>query len=90
MMKRPFAICLTFFALFLTALCSSCGQEAPEKAAEKPALPPEELGEYTQGIAAGDMRFLWRLQQDSIDIKLAGAYQRDGSASDSTRRCPRT
>jgi hypothetical protein len=70
MMKRPFAICLTFFALFLTALCSSCGQEAPEKPAEKQALPPEELGEYTQGIAVRDMRFLWRLQQDSIDIKL--------------------
>jgi hypothetical protein len=34
-------------------------------------LSQEELGKYSHGIAARDMLFLWSLQQDSIDIKLA-------------------
>ena len=70
MSRRTFAIPLTLSVLFLTALCSGCGQEAPEAPAEKEMLSQEELGDYSRGIAARDMRFLWRLQQDSIDIKL--------------------
>jgi hypothetical protein len=61
---------LTFFVLLLTAFWSGCGQEAAEKAPEQEALSPAELGDYSQGIAARDMRLLWTLQQDSIDIKL--------------------
>jgi hypothetical protein len=71
MRKRPFAMPLTLFVLLLIAFWSGCGQEATEKAAEPVALTPAELGDYSQGLAARDMRFLWTLQQDSIDIKLS-------------------
>jgi hypothetical protein len=71
MIRRTFAIPLTLTVLFLTALGSGCGQEAAEAPAEKEALSPEELGDYSRGIAVRDMRFLWRLQGDSIGIKLA-------------------
>lgn len=70
MRKRPFAMPLICFVLLLTAFWSGCGQEAPETAPETVALTPAELGDYSRGIAARDVRFLWRLQQDSLDVKL--------------------
>jgi len=70
MRRRTFATPLTLFVLLLTALCSGCGQEAPEAPAKKEMLSQEELGDYSLGLAVRKMRFLWTLQQDSIDIKL--------------------
>ena len=54
----------------LTAFWTGCGQEAPEKAAEPAGLSQEELGEYSHGLAAKEMRFLWTLRGDSLDVKL--------------------
>jgi len=71
MNQRPSAIHLTLFALFLAVLCSACSQEAAEESAAKQGLSQEELGKYSHGIAVKDLRFLWTLGQDSIDIKLA-------------------
>jgi hypothetical protein len=71
MKKRPHAIHLTLSALLLAALCWGCGQEAAEKPAAEAPLSKEELGKYSQGIAVRDMRFLWTLQGDSIEVKLA-------------------
>jgi hypothetical protein len=68
MNKRPFKIYLNLFLLFLTVFCSGCGREAPEKTAE--LLAEEELGDYSLGLAVRKMRFLWKLRQDSVDIKL--------------------
>jgi hypothetical protein len=62
---------VTLFVLFLTALWSGCGQEAPDEAPVAEPLAAAELGDYARGIAMKDMRFLWTLQQDSIDIKLS-------------------
>ena len=70
MKKRPSAIRLTLSALLLAALAWGCGPAAEEPAAG-PALSKEELGEYSHGIAARDLRFLWTLQADSIDVKLS-------------------
>jgi len=70
MSRRTFATPLTLFVLLLTALCSGCGQGGPEQPVEQEMLSQEELGDYSRGIAVRDMRFLWTLQQDSIDIKL--------------------
>ena len=70
MKKRPLAIHLALSALLLAVLCWGCGQEAPEKPAAEEALSQAELGKYSHGIAARDMRFFWTLQGDSIDIKL--------------------
>jgi hypothetical protein len=69
-MRRPFTIHLSLLLLGLVALCSACGSEAPEKAAEEAALPQEELGSYSRGIAVGEMRFLWTPREDSLDVKL--------------------
>jgi len=71
MKKRPLAIHLTLSALLLAALCSGCGQEAPEEPAAGQVLSQEELGGYGHGLAVGDLRFLWTLRGDSIDVKLA-------------------
>ena len=71
MMKRPLTIHLTLSALLLAALCSGCGQEAPEEPAAAQELSQEELGSYSHGFAVGDLRFLWTLKGDSIDVKLA-------------------
>ncbi len=70
MKNRPLAIHLTLSALLLAALCSACGQEAPEEPAAEEGLSQAELGKYSHGIAVRDMRFFWTLQGDSIDIKL--------------------
>ena len=71
MKKRPSAIRLTLSALLLATVSWGCGQEAAEEPAAEAALSQEELGDYSQGIAAGDLRFLWKLRADSIDIKLS-------------------
>jgi hypothetical protein len=71
MKKRLPAIHLTLSALLLAALCSACGQEAPEEPAAEAALSQAELGKYIHGIAVRDVRFFWTLQQDNIDIKLS-------------------
>jgi len=70
MKTRPFEIYLNFFLVCLIAFYSGCGQEAPEKAEQAEALTQEELGDYSRGLAVKDIRFLWKLGQDSIDIKL--------------------
>ena len=71
MKKRPHAILFFLSALLLAALCSGCGQEAPEKPTAGQAISQQELGSYSHGIAVGDLRFLWTLKGDSIDVKLA-------------------
>jgi hypothetical protein len=57
--------------LLLTALGSGCGEGAPEEPIQQEPLPQAELGDYSQGIELQGMRFLWSLQQDSIDIQLS-------------------
>jgi hypothetical protein len=69
MKMRPFEISFGFFLLFLIVLCPGCRREAPEKAVL--VLPREELGDYGHGIVVKDLRFLWKLRDDRIDIKLA-------------------
>lgn len=71
MKKRPHAILLALSALLLAALCSGCGQGTQEKPAAGKALSQQELGGYSHGIAVQDLRFLWTLKGDSIDVKLA-------------------
>lgn len=71
MKNRPHAIHLTLSALLLAAFCWGCGQEAAEEPAAEQALSQEELGEYSHGLAARDLRFFWTVQGDSIDIKLS-------------------
>ena len=69
MKKRSFKILLNLFPVLLLVLWAGCGQEAPEKAAEP--LSQEELGNYSHGVAVKEMRFLWTLREDSLDVKLA-------------------
>ena len=69
MKKRPVAIHLIFSALLLTALCWA--REASAEPTGEEALSQEELGAYGHGIAVKDLRFLWTLREDSIDIQLA-------------------
>ena len=71
MKKRLPAIHLTLSALLLAALCSACGQEASEEPAAEEGLSQAELGKYSHGIAAREMRFFWTLQGDSIDVKIS-------------------
>jgi len=71
MKKRPHAIHLTLAALLLVALCWGCGQEAAQEPAAEAALSQEELGKYSHGIAAREMRFFWTLQGDNIDVKIS-------------------
>lgn len=71
MRNRLVGMPLTIVALVVIALGSGCGEQAPEQPVKQEPLPQAELGDYGRGIAAGEMRFLWRLQQDSIDIKLS-------------------
>lgn len=76
MKKLPFNTLLSFLLILLVASCQQPEQEAPEQEAPeqdaaKQALTEEELGGYTHGVAVKDMRFLWKLRQDSIDIKVA-------------------
>jgi hypothetical protein len=71
MRELPFKFCLCLLLAFLIVSCAESDREAPETDASKQALPEAELGDYSHGIALKDMRFLWRLREDKIDIKLA-------------------
>jgi hypothetical protein len=71
MRHQTVAIPLALFALVLTTFGWGCGEGAPEEPATQQPLPQAELGDYSQGIALKDMRFLWTLKQDSIDIQLS-------------------
>jgi hypothetical protein len=71
MKKRLFKILLNLSPVLLLVLWAGCGQEAPEKAAEPAGLSQEELGNYSRGVAVKEMRFLWTLREDSLDVKLA-------------------
>jgi len=69
-MKRlPVAIHLTFSALLLATLCWTL--EASAELAVGEAIPREELGKYSHGIVVKDLRFLWTLGENSVDIQLA-------------------
>lgn len=70
-MKVPVKVCLLPLLILLTVSCSDSGKEAPEATATAPQLTGAELGGYSHGIVVKDMRFLWRLREDSLDIKLA-------------------
>jgi hypothetical protein len=65
-----FKVCFPLFMAFLIVSCADTDEEAPETYASK-LLTEAELGDYSRGIELADMRFLWRLGEDSIDIKLA-------------------
>lgn len=70
MRELPFKACLSLLPAFLIVACAESKEGA---AAHAPAqqIAAAELGDYSHGIALEDMRFLWRLRQDSIDIKLS-------------------
>ncbi len=69
MTRLPFKV---YSPLILACLVFSCGAPEEEAPGEHPSKPltGAELGDYSHGIAVADMHFLWRLREDSIDIKL--------------------
>jgi hypothetical protein len=69
MKKRPLATHLILPALLLTAL--GWAREASAEPAGEGALSQEELGRYSHGILVKDLRFLWTLGENSVDIQLA-------------------
>jgi hypothetical protein len=71
MRELLFKVCFSLLLAFLIVSCADADEEAPETYASKQLLTEAELGDYSHGIELKDMRFLWRLRQDSIDIKLA-------------------
>jgi hypothetical protein len=70
MKKSALSTFLSLLLILLVASCSESDQETRDQAAAQP-LSEEELGGYAHGLAVRDMRFLWTMQQESIDIKLA-------------------
>jgi len=70
MKELPFKALFCLLLAFLMVSCAESEQEAPAESAAK-TLSQAEIGDYSHGIAVEDMRFLWRLRGDSIDIKLA-------------------
>jgi hypothetical protein len=70
MKKSAPSILVSLLLILLVASCSESGQETSEETSRQ-LLTEEELSGYAHGLAVGDMRFLWRLQQESIDITLA-------------------
>ena len=71
MRELPFKVGFPLLLAFLIISCADADEEAPETYASKHLLSEAELGDYSHGIELADMRFLWRLREDSIDIKLA-------------------
>jgi hypothetical protein len=71
MKELPLKACLPLLLAFLIVSCADSADEAAETYASKQLLTEAELGGYGHGIEVADMRFLWRLREDSIDIKLA-------------------
>ena len=65
-----FKACCSLLLGLLIVSCSDSGKEAAEAHASKQLLTKAELGDYSHGIELEEMRFLWRLREDSIDIKL--------------------
>jgi hypothetical protein len=72
MTRLPFTIFLCLSLILLTTSCSDSGQENTEPAAPESAQSQGDLGDYSHGIVVKNMRFLWKLQGDSIDIKVVG------------------
>jgi hypothetical protein len=72
MRDLPFKACFSLLLAFLIVSCADSDEEAREAYASKQLLSQAELGDFSHGIALGDLRFrfLWRLREDSIDIKL--------------------
>jgi hypothetical protein len=71
MRELPFKACFSVLVAFLIVSCADSDEGAPETYASKQLLTEAELGGYSHGIALEGMRFLWRLREDSIDIRLA-------------------
>lgn len=71
MNQWPFKLCVFLLSTFLIVACSDSGEKLPETSAAKQLLSEAELGGYSHGVALEDIRLLWRLREDSIDIKLA-------------------
>jgi len=70
MKELPFKALVSLLLAFLSVSCAESEQKAPAESAAK-TLTQAEIGDYSHGLAVEDMRFLWRLRGDSIDIKLA-------------------
>ena len=71
MKELPLKACFSLLIAFLIVSFAACGEKGPETYASKQLLTEAELGDYGHGIEVEAMRFLWRLREDSIDIKLA-------------------
>jgi len=71
MNQLPLRLCLFLLSTFLIVACSDSGEKLPETSAAKQLLSEAELGGYSPGVALENIRLLWRLREDSIDIKLA-------------------
>ena len=70
MREPPFKSCISLLLALLIVSCADSAEKAPE-AISSTLLTEAELADYGHGIAVEDMRLLWRLREDSIDIKLA-------------------
>jgi len=70
MARLPFKVCSSLFLAFLIFSCAAPDEDATGEHPSK-LLTAAELGDYSHGIAVGDMHFLWTAREDSIDIKLA-------------------
>jgi hypothetical protein len=69
MTRLPFKVSYLLFLAFLIFSCAAPEEEAPGEYPSK-LLAGAELGDYSHGIAVGDMHFLWTPREDSLDIKL--------------------
>ena len=69
MKKSALSILMSLLLVLMAASCSESGQETLGETARQ-LLTEEELGGYAHGLAVRDMRFLWRVRQQSIDITL--------------------
>jgi hypothetical protein len=74
MKKSLFYACSFSLLILLAAACSDSGQDAQsepsDQAVQTSTLPEPELDGYSRGFALRDMRFLWTLNEDSLDVKL--------------------
>jgi hypothetical protein len=71
MRQLPSKACFSLLLAFLIIACADSDEKAPGTGASRQLLGETELGGYSHGIAVENMRFLWRLREDSIEIKLA-------------------
>ena len=74
MKKLLFYACSSVCVMLLATACSDSGQDGePEPSGgvtQTAPLPEPELGGYGRGFVLRDMRFLWTLKEDSLDVKL--------------------